>query len=109
MGMINSIGLSNKGLEGFISSDLPRLAELPVPLMVSVAGFSGDQFSALVRTVGENEDVAALELNISCPNVKSGCVYGMEEDETAALVEHLRPLTEKPLVVKLTPSAADIA
>jgi len=107
-GMINSIGLPNKGLEGFIAQDLPVLATLPVPLVVSVAGFSYEEFALLVEAVAAEEPVAALELNVSCPNVKSGCVMGAEPHETLALLERLRPLTSKPLIVKLTPNATDV-
>lgn len=108
-GMINSIGLPNKGLEGFLAEDLPRLAELPVPLIVSVMGTSHEQFSRLVTAVGEREEVAAIELNVSCPNVHSGLIVGEQPTETVALVAALRPLTAKPLIVKLTPNVADPA
>ena len=77
-GLINSIGLPNKGLDGFLEHDLPELATLPVPLIVSVAGFSHDEFATLVEEVAAAAEVAALELNVSCPNVKSGCVMGSE-------------------------------
>jgi dihydroorotate dehydrogenase (NAD+) catalytic subunit len=107
-GLINSIGLPNKGLEGFLAHDLPVLATLPVPLVVSVAGFSHDEFARLVETVGAERRVAAIELNVSCPNVKSGCVMGAEPRETLPLVERLRTLTSKPLIVKLTPNASDV-
>ena len=107
-GMINSIGLPNKGLEGFLTGDLPELATLPVPLIVSVAGFSHDEFATLVERVAERPEVAAVELNVSCPNVKSGCVMGAEARETWALMERLRPLTAKPLIVKLTPNVSDV-
>jgi dihydroorotate dehydrogenase (NAD+) catalytic subunit len=108
-GMINSIGLPNKGLDGFLVEDLPRLAELPVPLIVSVMGTSREQFSRLVERVGEREEVAAIELNVSCPNVHSGLIVGEQPGETSMLLEALRPLTPKPLVVKLTPNVADPA
>jgi dihydroorotate dehydrogenase (NAD+) catalytic subunit len=107
-GMINSIGLPNKGLEGFLEHDLAALAMLPAPLIVSVAGFSHEEFALLVERVAERSEVAAIELNVSCPNVKSGCVMGSEPDETAALMERVRPLTRKPLIVKLTPNVADV-
>jgi dihydroorotate dehydrogenase (NAD+) catalytic subunit len=107
-GLINSIGLPNKGLEGFLARDLPELATLPVPLIVSVAGFSHDDFVSLVAGVGERDEVAALELNVSCPNVKSGCVIGTEEGEMTALMGRVRPLTTKPLIVKLTPNVSDV-
>jgi dihydroorotate dehydrogenase (NAD+) catalytic subunit len=104
-GLINSIGLPNKGLEGFLAADLPQLAELPVPLIVSVMATSQDEFGRLVERVGERNEVAALELNVSCPNVKSGLVVGESPEETEGLLGRLRPLTAKPLIVKLTPNA----
>jgi dihydroorotate dehydrogenase (NAD+) catalytic subunit len=108
-GLINSIGLPNKGLEGFLDSDLPELAELPVPLVVSVMGFSRDELATLVRRVGERDEVALIELNVSCPNVETGLVMGADPAETARAVEEVRPLAAKPLIVKLTPNASDPA
>ena len=106
-GMINSIGLPNKGLEGFLAEDLPRLAELPVPLIVSVMATGRTEFARLVEAVGAREEVAAIELNVSCPNVHSGLIVGEQPGETEALLDALRPLTDKPLIVKLTPNVAD--
>ncbi len=108
-GMVNSIGLPNKGLEGFLSADLPELAELPVPLIVSVMGTSPDQFARLVEGVGERDEVAAIELNVSCPNVESGLIVGESPDEARSLLRRLRPLTNKPLITKLTPNVPDPA
>jgi dihydroorotate dehydrogenase (NAD+) catalytic subunit len=108
-GMINSIGLPNKGLAGFLAEDLPQLAELPVPLIVSVMGTSHEQFAQLVAGVGERPEVAAIELNVSCPNVHSGLIVGEQPTETVSLLEALRPLTAKPLIVKLTPNVAEPA
>ncbi|HEY8083920.1 MAG TPA: dihydroorotate dehydrogenase [Solirubrobacterales bacterium] len=108
-GMINSIGLPNKGLDGFLAEDLPQLAELPVPLIVSVMGTSREEFARLVDGVGGREEVAAIELNVSCPNVHSGLIVGEQPTETLALLEALRSLTAKPLMVKLTPNVADPA
>ena len=67
--MINSIGLPNKGLEGFLAEDLPQLAELPVPLIVSVMATSHEEFAGWSRASAARDEVAALELNVSCPNV----------------------------------------
>jgi dihydroorotate dehydrogenase (NAD+) catalytic subunit len=108
-GMINSIGLPNKGLDGFLAEDLPQLAELTVPLIVSVMATGHEDFARLVSGVGERDEVAAIELNVSCPNVHSGLIVGEQPTETAALLEALRPLTEKPLIVKLTPNVANPA
>lgn len=107
-GLINSIGLPNKGLEGYLAHDLPELARLPVPLVVNVMGFTREQVAELVAAFGERDEVAALELNVSCPNVESGLTMGADPGETAALVQHVRPLTAKPLIVKLTPNASDV-
>jgi dihydroorotate dehydrogenase (NAD+) catalytic subunit len=106
-GMINSIGLPNKGLEGFLASDLPVLANLPVPLIVSVMGRSHEEFARLVDGVAARDEVAGVELNVSCPNVESGLIVGEEPEETLALLRTLRPATAKPLIVKLTPNVAD--
>jgi dihydroorotate dehydrogenase (NAD+) catalytic subunit len=107
--MINSIGLPNKGLHGFLDQDLPSLAELPVPLVVSVMGTSHHDFAHLVEGVASRTEVAALELNVSCPNVESGLIIGQQPEETLALTQALRPLTTKPLIVKLTPNVAEPA
>jgi dihydroorotate dehydrogenase (NAD+) catalytic subunit len=106
-GMVNSIGLPNKGLQGFLEHDLPELASLPVPLIVSVMGKSHDEFTALVEGIGGQPEVAALELNVSCPNVESGLIVGEQPSETRSLLGILRPITGKPLIVKLTPNVAD--
>jgi dihydroorotate dehydrogenase (NAD+) catalytic subunit len=108
-GLINSIGLPNKGLAGYLEHDLPTLARLPVPLIVNVMGFTREEVATLVAAFAARDEVAALELNVSCPNVESGLVMGADPRETAALVERVRPLTAKPLIVKLTPNAADPA
>jgi dihydroorotate dehydrogenase (NAD+) catalytic subunit len=108
-GLINSIGLPNKGLARFVDEDLPRLARLPVPLIVNVMGFSRAEVARLVAAMEQRPEVAALELNVSCPNVETGLVMGSDPSEVAALLERVRSLTEKPLIVKLTPNASDVA
>jgi dihydroorotate dehydrogenase (NAD+) catalytic subunit len=108
-GMINSIGLPNKGLDGFLAEDLPQLAELPVPLIVSIMATTREDFARCVERVAARREVAAVELNVSCPNVHSGLIVGENPAETEALLEALRPLTDKPLIVKLTPNVADPA
>ncbi len=108
-GMINSIGLPNKGLHGFLEQDLPLLAQLPVPLVVSVMGTSHEEFARLVEGVASRAEVAALELNVSCPNVESGLIIGQQPEETLALTQGLRPRTPKPLIVKLTPNVTEPA
>jgi dihydroorotate dehydrogenase (NAD+) catalytic subunit len=108
-GLINSIGLPNKGLEGYLREDLPRLAELPVPLIVNVMGSTREDVGRLVAAFAERDEVAALELNVSCPNVRTGLIMGADPAELAGLLDAVRPLTDKPLIVKLTPNCASPA
>ncbi len=113
-GLINSIGLPNKGLEGYLAEDLPELAGLlaklgSVPLITNVMGASAAQLAELVRACDEHEEIAAIELNVSCPNVKTGLDIGADPRQLERVVRAVRPHTGKPLVVKLTPNAADVA
>ncbi|WP_205698169.1 dihydroorotate dehydrogenase [Conexibacter sp. SYSU D00693] len=108
-GMVNSIGLPNKGLEGYLAHDLPQLAQLPVPLITNVMGSTGDELAQLVEACDAREEIAALELNVSCPNVKTGLDIGADPASLAAVMDAVRPRTSKPLIVKLTPNTADVA
>jgi dihydroorotate dehydrogenase (NAD+) catalytic subunit len=107
-GMINSIGLPNKGLEGYLAHDLPELARLAVPLITNVMGSTADEIAQLVEAVDARAEIDAVELNVSCPNVKTGLDIGADPRELAAVVARVRPLTSKPLIVKLTPNASDV-
>ena len=108
-GMINSIGLPNRGLAGYLEHDLPQLAQLPVPLVTNVMGSSEEEVARLVEAIDERPEVAAIELNVSCPNVKTGLDIGADPASLASLVRAVRPLARKPLIVKLTPNTADVA
>ena len=101
-GMLNSIGLENPGIDGLLADKLPRLAELGVPLWVSVGGFAANDYAQLCAALDDRQEVTAIELNLSCPNVE-------EAPETAAeLVAAARPQTGKPLYAKLSPAATDL-
>jgi dihydroorotate dehydrogenase (NAD+) catalytic subunit len=108
-GLINSIGLPNRGLQGYLEHDLPQLAELPVPLITNVMGSTASEVAQLVEAIDDRAEVAAIELNVSCPNVKTGLDIGADPGSLAALLRAVRPLTSKPLIVKLTPNTADVA
>jgi dihydroorotate dehydrogenase (NAD+) catalytic subunit len=108
-GLINSIGLPNKGLRGYLEDDLPELARLPVPLITNIMGSTADELAALVEALDAREEVDALELNVSCPNVETGLDIGADPGELHTVVSQLRPRTTKPLIVKLTPNTADVA
>jgi dihydroorotate dehydrogenase (NAD+) catalytic subunit len=102
-GMLNSIGLQNPGIEALLGEKLPRLAELGVPLWVSVGGFSASDYAELCAALDERREVAAIELNLSCPNVE-------EAPESAAeIVAAARAQTAKTLYAKLSPAAQDVA
>ena len=110
-GLINSIGLPNKGLAGYLSEDLPALAEIcaGVPLITNVMGSSAGEISALVEACQERPEIAALELNVSCPNVNTGLDIGADPAQLGEVVRAVRPRTSKPLIVKLTPNTVDVA
>jgi dihydroorotate dehydrogenase (NAD+) catalytic subunit len=102
-GMLNSIGLQNPGIDRFLDVNLPRLAELDVQIWVSVGGFSALDYGQVCERLDEQEAVAAIELNLSCPNVE-------EAPETAGeLVAAARAVTSKPLYAKLSPATWDVA
>jgi dihydroorotate dehydrogenase (NAD+) catalytic subunit len=107
-GMINSIGLPNKGLAGYLEHDLPQLAELPVPLVTNVMGSTADELAELAGACDERAEIAAVELNVSCPNVATGLDIGAVPAELERVVARVRPATRKPLIVKLTPNTADV-
>jgi dihydroorotate dehydrogenase (NAD+) catalytic subunit len=108
-GLINSIGLPNKGLEGYLAEDVPKLAWLPVPLITNVMGPTSEEISELVQACGRCEAIAAIELNVSCPNVATGLDIGADPGQLEAVTRALRGQTRKPLIVKLTPNTADVA
>jgi dihydroorotate dehydrogenase (NAD+) catalytic subunit len=102
-GMLNSIGLANPGIDAFLEDHLPRLAELGVPLWVSVGGFAAADYAALATLLDGRDEVAVIELNVSCPNVE-------ETPESAAeVVAAARARTSKPLYAKLSPALPDVA
>lgn len=107
-GMINSIGLPNNGLAGYLEHDLPKLAALPVPLVTNVMGNRAEELAELTAACHAREEIAAIELNVSCPNVKTGLDIGADPRELEAVVARVRPETSKPLIVKLTPNTADV-
>jgi dihydroorotate dehydrogenase (NAD+) catalytic subunit len=108
-GMINSIGLPNRGLQGYLEYDLPFLGRLGVPLITNVMGSTAEEFAELIVALTDRSEIAAFELNVSCPNVKTGLDIGADPGELQTLVQRIRPLTAKPLIVKLTPNCADVA
>ncbi len=120
-GLLNSIGLPNKGLDAYLAEDLPQLTSfrsdpiatddgrsLPVPLITNVMGSTGEELARLVEACEEPAGIAAIELNVSCPNVRTGLDIGADPAQLQSVVAGLRDRTAKPLIVKLTPNAADV-
>lgn len=108
-GLVNSIGLPNKGLERYLAEDLPRLARLPVPLIVNAMGSDEHEIAEILHACDARPQVAALELNVSCPNVRTGLDIGSDPAQLQRVLTAVRPATSKPLIVKLTPNCADVA
>jgi dihydroorotate dehydrogenase (NAD+) catalytic subunit len=108
-GMLNSIGLQNEGVESFIVEVLPRLREYGVPIIASVAGETLEEFCAVAERLGRAQGIAALELNLSCPNqARGGLAFGIDPQGTAAVVREVRRRCELPLIAKLSPNVTDI-
>ena len=109
-GMLNSIGLPNPGLEAFAAAVLPQTRALGRPLVVSIGGFEHADYGLACARLDGEPGIVALELNVSCPNVKSGCIsIGSDPAETEAVVRLCRAATRLPLWVKLSPNVADLA
>jgi dihydroorotate dehydrogenase (NAD+) catalytic subunit len=108
-GLINSIGLPNKGIERYLREDLPELARLPVPLITNVMGSSAEEIRQLLLACEAHAQIAAVELNVSCPNVKTGLDIGADPVGLERVLGAVRDVLDKPLVVKLTPNCADVA
>lgn len=110
-GLLNSIGLQNPGLDKFIAEDLPVLREtLTVPLIVSFSGSSLTEFAQMLECLEKQEGISGYEVNVSCPNVENeGIAFGIDPDVVNKLCALLSPLTERELIVKLSPNVTDIA
>lgn len=107
-GWLNAVGLANPGLAAFLTRDMPFLRTLGIPIIVSIAGTSVEEFALLAEVLNEEEGVAGIEVNVSCPNVQAGMLFGSDPSLTGTLVRTLREITTRPLIVKLSPNVTDI-
>lgn len=110
-GMLNSIGLENKGLRDFIKNKIPQLKKMRTAIIASIAGSEEKEYAALAKTLGRTDPIAAIELNLSCPNVRHGSREGLiaqDEEATHSIVKAARKVTSLPLIAKLSPNVADI-
>jgi dihydroorotate dehydrogenase (NAD+) catalytic subunit len=107
-GMLNSIGLDNDGIEAFIAQHVPYLAGLGTPIIVSIAGKSYDEFVQMAARLEGTPGVAALELNISCPNVSGGVDFGTDPAMCERVGAGVRAACGLPVIAKLTPNVTDL-
>jgi dihydroorotate dehydrogenase (NAD+) catalytic subunit len=108
-GLLNSIGLDNDGVETFLDKQLPFLAGCGAPVIVSIAGADAAEFVTLARRLDGVPGIAALELNVSCPNVSHGVDLGTDPETCRGVVAGVREATGLPVIAKLTPNVTDIA
>jgi len=108
-GMLNAIGLENPGAEEFIKKTLPSLKRFKIPVIASIAGDSAGEYKRLAAMMDTADGVAAVEINISCPNVRDGRIFARDEGLTAKVVRGVRRATRKTVITKLSPNVTDIA
>ena len=107
-GMLNCIGLENPGVEYFLTDILPRIAQYDVPIIVNISGSTVEEYGQLAKML-DVPGVAAIELNVSCPNVREGgIVFGTDPQSAAAVVRAAKANTKKPVILKLSPNVTDI-
>jgi len=107
-GWLNSIGLANPGIEAVLREKAPLWASWPIPVVLSIAGERVEEFQGLARRVEGTPGIAALEVNVSCPNVEGGLEFGQRPEVAAEVTRRVRQVTSLPVIVKLTPNVTDI-
>ena len=108
-GLVNSIGLQNDGVEYFIENYLPQLKKIKTALIVNIAGETVEEYAQTADILCRREGISAIEVNISCPNVKKGCLaFGKDPQMTKEVISSVRAVCGLPLIAKLTPNVMDI-
>ena len=108
-GVLNAIGIPSQGVKHFIREDLPLLRRYQVPVIVSIAGLTVDEFPQVATILDRQEGISAIELNISCPNLEAGgCSFGADPDVTGRIIRLVKSATRLPVIAKLTPNVTDI-
>ncbi len=108
-GMINAIGIENPGIDGFIKTKLPSFKKIGVPLIISILGHNEEQFVEIVEKLNGQAGIAALELNLSCPNLGHKTLVAQDPDATYRLVKKLKSICKYPVSAKLSPNVTDIS
>ena len=107
-GMLNAIGLQNEGIDDFIKEKMPYLSKIGSPIIVSMSGNNIDEFFILARRLDKVKNISGIELNISCPNIKSKGLVAQDAKETYEVVKAVRKVTNKTIITKLSPNVTDI-
>ncbi|MFB0521870.1 MAG: dihydroorotate dehydrogenase, partial [Desulfatiglandales bacterium] len=108
-GLLNAIGLANIGIEAFIEEKLPSLAKIKTPLIANIYGHTIKEYAQMAKRTATVDRIAAIEINISCPNVEAGgMAFGTDPDTAAMVTDQVVKHTTKPVIVKLTPNVTDI-
>ncbi|MCB9771688.1 MAG: dihydroorotate dehydrogenase [Candidatus Omnitrophica bacterium] len=108
-GMINAIGIENPGADSFITQKLPMFKKIGVPLIISILGHSDEQFVSLINKFNVVDGIAAIELNLSCPNLKHKVLVAQDPASTARVVGQLKKISRYPIIAKLSPNVTDIS
>ena len=108
-GMLNAIGIENPGADGFIEKKLPHFRKIGVPLIISILGHTDEQFIQLTEKFNAAEGVAALELNLSCPNLKHKVLVAQDPQATERVVSKVKKISRYPVIAKLAPNVTDIS
>ncbi|KJR48249.1 Dihydroorotate dehydrogenase, catalytic subunit [Desulfosporosinus sp. I2] len=108
-GLLNAVGLENPGLEEFLSSYLPKVRKLPTAVIANISGFSLEDYTQMARALRRDSGLAALEVNISCPNVKHGGMhFGTDPQSAEDVIAAVKAETDLPIIAKLSPNVTDI-
>ena len=109
MGMLNAVGLQNKGVHYFVDHIYPQIKDIDTAMIVNVAGSTVEDYVETARIINDLEKIPAIELNVSCPNVKhGGMAFGVTAKGCEEVVSAVRKVYRKPLIVKLSPNVTDI-
>jgi dihydroorotate dehydrogenase (NAD+) catalytic subunit len=107
-GLLNSIGIQSQGVKHFIEHELPFLRQKNVPVIVSIAGNYADDFPRIAEILDREEGISAVEINISCPNIETGCGFGTDPEMAGRIVRMVKSKTKIPVIAKLSPNVTDI-
>lgn len=108
-GMLNAIGLDNDGLEYFLANHLPYLRNLPTKIIGNIAGKTEKEFFEMAQRISKEIGLAALELNLSCPNVSGGVDFAIDPEKTARVIKGVKEFCNLPIIAKLTPNVTDVS